>query len=68
MTCLDYISFGPHGPREPLTQPGHGMKVLIGSIGVVAASAALFYVIRQNGKLSSTFTKALEKLSAHTFI
>ncbi|CAM0137866.1 Cytochrome c oxidase subunit 5B, mitochondrial [Umbelopsis sp. WA50703] len=43
-----YISFGPHGPREPLTQPGHGMKVLIGSIGVVAASAALFYVIRQN--------------------
>ncbi|KAJ2963601.1 hypothetical protein NQZ79_g1387 [Umbelopsis isabellina] len=43
-----YIAFGAHGPREPLTQPGHGMKVLIGTIGVVAASTALFYVIRQN--------------------
>ncbi|KAG2175649.1 hypothetical protein INT43_001296 [Umbelopsis isabellina] len=43
-----YIAFGPHGPREPLTQPGHGMKVLIGTLGVVAASTALFYVIRQN--------------------
>lgn len=32
------------------------MKVLIGTIGVVAASTALFYVIRQGGKLFSTFT------------
>ncbi|CAO3670035.1 unnamed protein product [Umbelopsis vinacea] len=43
-----YIAFGAHGPREPLTQPGHNLKVLIGSIGVIAASGALFYVIRQN--------------------
>ncbi|KAI8576988.1 hypothetical protein K450DRAFT_253826 [Umbelopsis ramanniana AG] len=43
-----YIAFGAHGPREPITKPGHNLKVVIGTIGVVAASAALFYVIRQN--------------------
>ncbi|CEG64094.1 Putative Cytochrome c oxidase subunit IV [Rhizopus microsporus] len=44
-----YIAFGPHGPREPLTKPGHGMKVVGGVSGVIAASAALFYAIRVNG-------------------
>lgn len=46
---IDYIAFGPHGPREPLTKPGHGMKVVGGVSGVIAASAALFYAIRVNG-------------------
>ncbi|CEG64095.1 Putative Cytochrome c oxidase subunit IV [Rhizopus microsporus] len=45
-----YIAFGPHGPREPLTKPGHGMKVVGGVSGVIAASAALFYAIRVNGQ------------------
>lgn len=47
---LDYIAFGAHGPREPLTKPGHAMKVLGGVAGVLAASGALFYAIRVNGK------------------
>ncbi|KAI7901515.1 cytochrome c oxidase subunit IV [Cokeromyces recurvatus] len=41
-----YIAFGAHGPREPLTKPGHGMKVLAGVTGVLAASGVLFYLIR----------------------
>ncbi|CAG8640550.1 24737_t:CDS:2, partial [Cetraspora pellucida] len=41
-----YISFGPHGPREPLTGPGHTGKVFIGIGGVLAASLALFYVTK----------------------
>ncbi|KAG0740807.1 hypothetical protein G6F57_002644 [Rhizopus arrhizus] len=45
-----YIAFGPHGPREPLTKPGHAMKVLGGVAGVLAASGALFYAIRVNGQ------------------
>ncbi|KAI8643932.1 cytochrome c oxidase subunit IV [Parasitella parasitica] len=45
-----YIAFGAHGPREPLTKPGHGMKVLGGVAGVLAASGALFYAIRVNGQ------------------
>ncbi|KAF7726144.1 Cytochrome c oxidase subunit 5A [Apophysomyces ossiformis] len=44
-----YIAFGPHGPREPLTGPNHGMKVFGGVIGVLAASGALFYAIRLGG-------------------
>lgn len=51
MECLslDYIAFGAHGPREPLTKPGHGAKVFAGVAGVLAASGALFYAIRVNG-------------------
>ncbi|CAO3685302.1 unnamed protein product [Rhizopus stolonifer] len=45
-----YIAFGPHGPREPITKPGHGAKVLGGIVGVLAASGALFYAIRLNGQ------------------
>lgn len=55
MLNSDYIAFGAHGPREPLTKPGHGLKVLIGTIGIMAASGALFYVIRQNGKCYTSF-------------
>lgn len=47
---LDYIAFGAHGPREPLTKPGHAMKVWGGVAGVLAASGALFYAIRLGGK------------------
>ncbi|KAI9476050.1 MAG: cytochrome c oxidase subunit IV [Benjaminiella poitrasii] len=53
-----YIAFGAHGPREPLTKPGHGMKVLAGVTGVLVASGALFYAIRQNGQETpQTLTK-----------
>lgn len=48
---VDYIAFGAHGPREPLTKPGHGAKVVGGVAAVIAASGALFYAIRVNGKL-----------------
>ncbi|KAI8368076.1 cytochrome c oxidase subunit IV [Blakeslea trispora] len=45
-----YIAFGAHGPREPLTKPGHSMKVLGGVAGVMVASGALFYAIRLGGQ------------------
>ncbi|KAL1933218.1 hypothetical protein VTP01DRAFT_7308 [Rhizomucor pusillus] len=45
-----YIAFGPHGPREPLTHPGHAARVAGGVGGVLAASGLLFYVIRVNGE------------------
>ncbi|KAJ8657539.1 hypothetical protein O0I10_006841 [Lichtheimia ornata] len=44
-----YVAFGPHGPRTPVNGPGHNGKVFAGVAGVLAASAALFYVIRANG-------------------
>ncbi|KAI8066850.1 cytochrome c oxidase subunit IV [Gongronella butleri] len=45
-----YIAFGPHGPREPITGPGHTQKVFLGVVGVLAASAGLFALIRSGGK------------------
>ncbi|ORX60290.1 cytochrome c oxidase subunit IV [Hesseltinella vesiculosa] len=45
-----YIAFGPHGPREPVTGPGHTQKVVAGVAGVLVASAALFALIRSGGK------------------
>lgn len=48
---IDYIAFGAHGPREPLTKPGHAIKVVAGVAGVIAASGALFYAIRLGGKV-----------------
>ncbi|KAI9304467.1 cytochrome c oxidase subunit IV [Cunninghamella echinulata] len=45
-----YIAFGPHGPREPITGPGHTAKVLGGVAGVLAVSGGLFALIRSGGK------------------
>ncbi|KAI8368166.1 cytochrome c oxidase subunit IV [Radiomyces spectabilis] len=57
-----YIAFGPHGPREPITKPGHASKVLAGVSGVLAVSAALFYAMRQGAKeVPITTTKEWEE-------
>ncbi|KAI8092578.1 cytochrome c oxidase subunit IV [Halteromyces radiatus] len=45
-----YIAFGPHGPREPLTGPGHTQKVIAGTLAVLAVSGGLFALIRTGGK------------------
>ncbi|KAI9264090.1 cytochrome c oxidase subunit IV [Phascolomyces articulosus] len=45
-----YIAFGPHGPRQPITQPGHGSKVLGGVAAVLGVSSVLFWTIRVNGQ------------------
>ena len=52
---LDYVAFGPHGPRTPVNGPGHNGKVFAGVMGVLAGSAALFYVIRANGGKCTSF-------------
>lgn len=55
MFFLDYVAFGPHGPRTPVNGPGHNGKVFAGVAGVLTASAALFYVIRANGGKCQVF-------------
>ncbi|KAI8328774.1 cytochrome c oxidase subunit IV, partial [Chlamydoabsidia padenii] len=45
-----YIAFGPHGPREPITGPGHTQKVIGGTLAVLAVSGVLFAAIRSQGK------------------
>lgn len=50
--CIDYIAFGPHGPREPIHKEGNAVKVLGGVSAVLAVSYALFYWASVNGKQS----------------
>ncbi|KAI8146383.1 cytochrome c oxidase subunit IV [Fennellomyces sp. T-0311] len=44
-----YVAFGAHGPREPVTQPGHASKVIAGILTVLTVSSGLMYWTRQNG-------------------
>ena len=37
-----YVSFGPHGPREPHHREGDGLKIVLGIVGVLGISGLLF--------------------------
>lgn len=41
-----FVSFGPHGPRKPITQPGQGLRTLIATGGLVGLTFAIFYTMR----------------------
>ncbi|CAO3586798.1 unnamed protein product [Absidia cylindrospora] len=57
-----YVSFGPHGPREPIHKEGNAIKVLGGVSGVLAISYALFYISQLNGQeVPHTMTKEWEE-------
>jgi len=45
-----YISFGPHGPREPMFKPGFTGKVVAGVAAGVGVAGAMFYGFRQGGQ------------------
>ncbi|WWD22243.1 hypothetical protein CI109_106734 [Kwoniella shandongensis] len=39
-----FVAFGPHGPRAPVSEPGHGLKVFGGvAVAVLAAFGVLTY-------------------------
>lgn len=44
-----YISFGPHSARQP-ESPNETRNVILGTLGVVAFSIGLSYVIQSNGQ------------------
>ncbi|KAF9929008.1 Cytochrome c oxidase subunit 5A [Linnemannia zychae] len=53
-----WVAFGPHGARTPLLGPGHAVKVIAGTAGVLAASAGLYLFIRSKAeKAPKTMTK-----------
>ncbi|KAI1319772.1 Cytochrome c oxidase subunit 5A [Mortierella claussenii] len=59
-----WVAFGPHGARTPLTGPNHGLKVFVGTVGVVSASCGLFLWIRSmGGGKPSTMTKEWQEAS-----
>ncbi|KAG7089235.1 hypothetical protein E1B28_010934 [Marasmius oreades] len=45
-----YVSFGPHGPRAPISQPGDNWKILGCVIALVGVSAIISGTIRSYGQ------------------
>jgi len=41
-----FISFGPHGPRKPITVKGQGVKTFTGVSACVLATVGVFYGLR----------------------
>ena len=44
-----YVSFGPHGPREPVSKEGDGLKIILGVVGLLGVSGLVFAGIRSMG-------------------
>lgn len=59
-----YVSFGPHGPREPVLAPGAGVKIFGGTVLAVLTAVAIFSGIRSFGSKSPTVTKEWEEATA----
>ncbi|KAH7924753.1 COX4, subunit IV of cytochrome c oxidase [Leucogyrophana mollusca] len=37
-----YVAFGPHGPRAPVSPPGEGLKVFIGTMGLIGIAGLVY--------------------------
>ena len=44
-----YVSFGPHGARIPVTPAGETNKVVLGLVGLLAATGVVWAIARANG-------------------
>ncbi|KAG8933312.1 Cytochrome c oxidase subunit 5A [Tulasnella sp. 417] len=59
-----YISFGPHGPRKPVDEPGSGLKVFGLTMGIVGLAGVAFAGIRSfGGEPPRTLTKEWQEAS-----
>lgn len=45
-----FVSFGPHGPRKPITASGQGAKTFAGVVAALGVTTGVFYLMRANGK------------------
>lgn len=45
-----YVSFGPHGPREPIVPPGSNVKIFFGTLAAMGAAVGVFALIRSQGR------------------
>ena len=59
-----WVAFGPHGARTPLTGPNHALKVIGGTLAMLAVSGALYQWMRTLGK-SELWMK---EIATHTVI
>lgn len=57
---VDFVAFGAHGARTPVTQEGHGLRVIAGVGLVLAVSSGLMYATRAGGKRGSAVFFSLQ--------
>ncbi|KIY62897.1 COX4, subunit IV of cytochrome c oxidase [Cylindrobasidium torrendii FP15055 ss-10] len=59
-----YVSFGPHGPRAPVSKPGDNLKAFLGFAALIGVSATVFFGIRSiGGEPPKTITKEWQEAS-----
>ncbi|CAE6418084.1 unnamed protein product, partial [Rhizoctonia solani] len=55
-----FVAFGPHGPRTPVTPEGQTMKVIGGTIFILALASGAFGIIRSYGQCTTPHTISKE--------
>ena len=55
LSAAYFVSFGPHGPRKPITASGQGAKTLAGVLALLGVSAGVYYLMRAKGKFALTW-------------
>ncbi|KAK7455299.1 Cytochrome c oxidase subunit 5B, mitochondrial [Stygiomarasmius scandens] len=59
-----YVSFGPHGPRAPVSKPGDNFKIFLGTMALVGVTGVLFMAIRaRSPEPPHTMTKEWQEAS-----
>ncbi|SPC64877.1 probable cytochrome-c oxidase chain V precursor [Ustilago sp. UG-2017b] len=59
-----FVSFGPHGPRKPITASGQGAKTLAGVAALLGVTTVVYYLMRANGGAPvKTMTKEWQEAS-----
>ncbi|KAG8758017.1 Cytochrome c oxidase subunit 5A, partial [Ceratobasidium sp. 423] len=56
-----FVAFGPHGPRTPVTPPGQTMKVITGTLVMIALAGGAYGIVRSFGTTPRTFTKEYQQ-------
>ncbi|SPO30166.1 probable cytochrome-c oxidase chain V precursor [Ustilago trichophora] len=59
-----FVSFGPHGPRKPITASGQGAKTFAGVVAALGVTTGVYYLMRSNGGAPvKTMTKEWQEAS-----
>lgn len=65
---IDFVAFGAHGARTPVTQEGHGLRVIAGVGLVLAVSSGLMYATRAGGKRRSPVFYCYNNMTETCFV
>lgn len=62
-----FVSFGPHGPRKPITASGQGAKTLAGVAALLGVTTVVYYLMRANGKSALVPIQTAHEVCAYAY-